>query len=158
MNVVRIVLGMMMLGSSLWLLSLLTVHIGSLPVITLGVLLILTLLLVTAWRYRWQTALRAGVLAVVVAGRSRLYPVPAARVPAAIVSTGSRSASRPLPARWRRNKRVFVDVTADWCVTCKANKYNVLLRDDVQDALSAPDVVALRGRLEPPPQIPSASS
>ena len=48
MNVVRVVLGIMMLGSSLWLLSLLTVHIGSLPVITLGVLLILTLLLVTA--------------------------------------------------------------------------------------------------------------
>ncbi|MHC2963078.1 thioredoxin family protein, partial [Klebsiella pneumoniae] len=32
-----------------------------------------------------------------------------------------------------------------WCVTCKANKYNVLLRDDVQQALLAPDVVALRG-------------
>jgi suppressor for copper-sensitivity B len=40
---------------------------------------------------------------------------------------------------------VFIDVTADWCVTCKANKYNVLLRDDVQQALLAPDVVALRG-------------
>ncbi|MNG28417.1 hypothetical protein D3C84_1136710 [compost metagenome] len=40
---------------------------------------------------------------------------------------------------------MFVDVTADWCVTCKANKFNVLLRDDVQKALSAPDVVALRG-------------
>jgi suppressor for copper-sensitivity B len=44
-----------------------------------------------------------------------------------------------------QNKRVFVDVTADWCVTCKANKFNVLLRDDVQKALSADDVVALRG-------------
>ena len=44
-----------------------------------------------------------------------------------------------------QNKRVFIDVTADWCVTCKANKYNVLLRDEVQQALSAPDVVALRG-------------
>ncbi len=33
------------------------------------------------------------------------------------------------------NKRLFIDVTADWCVTCKANKYNVLLRDDVQSAL-----------------------
>ncbi|WP_458294959.1 thioredoxin family protein [Aeromonas caviae] len=44
-----------------------------------------------------------------------------------------------------QNKRVFVDVTADWCVTCKANKYNVLLRDEVQRALSAPDVMALRG-------------
>ncbi|VFS74826.1 thiol:disulfide interchange protein precursor [Raoultella planticola] len=43
------------------------------------------------------------------------------------------------------NKRLFIDVTADWCVTCKANKYNVLLRDDVQSALSEPDVVALRG-------------
>lgn len=43
------------------------------------------------------------------------------------------------------HKRVFIDVTADWCVTCKANKYNVLLRDDVQQALLAPDVVALRG-------------
>jgi suppressor for copper-sensitivity B len=44
-----------------------------------------------------------------------------------------------------QHKRVFVDVTADWCVTCKANKFNVLLRDDVQQALSADDVVALRG-------------
>ncbi|WP_411544384.1 protein-disulfide reductase DsbD family protein [Klebsiella pneumoniae] len=43
------------------------------------------------------------------------------------------------------HKRVFIDVTADWCVTCKANKYNVLLRDDVQQALLAPDVIALRG-------------
>ena len=44
-----------------------------------------------------------------------------------------------------QHKRVFVDVTADWCVTCKANKYNVLLQGEVQEALSAPDVVALRG-------------
>ena len=44
-----------------------------------------------------------------------------------------------------QRKRVFVDVTAVWCVTCKANKYNVLLRDEVQSALTAPDVVALRG-------------
>jgi suppressor for copper-sensitivity B len=43
-----------------------------------------------------------------------------------------------------QNKRVFVDVTADWCVTCKANN-TTLLRDEVQSALSAPDVVALRG-------------
>ena len=145
MNVVRVVLGIMMLGSSLWLLSLLTVHIGSLPVITLGVLLILTLLLVTAWRYRWQTALRVGVLAVVVAGA------------VAFVSGSGGEGSRRDRIHWQplseqaiaralaENKRVFVDVTADWCVTCKANKYNVLLRDDVQDALSAPDVVALRG-------------
>ncbi|NIF37511.1 DUF255 domain-containing protein [Enterobacter sp. Tr-810] len=145
MNVVRVVLGLMMLGSALWLLSLLGVHIGTLPVITLGVVLILILLLVTAWRYRWQTALRAGALAVVVAGA------------VAFVSGAGGENSRRDRVNWQplseqaiaralaENKRVFVDVTADWCVTCKANKYNVLLRDEVQDALSAPDIVALRG-------------
>ncbi|HDR2892818.1 TPA: thioredoxin family protein [Enterobacter asburiae] len=145
MNVVRVALGLMMLGSSLWLLSLLTVHIGTLPVITLGVMLILSLLLVTAWRYRWQTALRAGALAIVVAGAITF------------ISGSGGEYSRHDRVNWQplseqaiaralaENKRVFVDVTADWCVTCKANKYNVLLRDDVQEALSAPDIVALRG-------------
>lgn len=145
MNVVRVVLGLMMLGSSLWLLSLLGVHIGILPVITLVVVLILALLLATAWRYRWQTALRAGALAFVAAGA------------VAFVTASGGDNSRHDRVNWQplseqaiaraqaENKRVFVDVTADWCVTCKANKYNVLLRDDVQDALSAPDVVALRG-------------
>ena len=52
------------------------------------------------------------------------------------------------------NKRVFIDVTAEWCVTCKANKYNVLLRDEIQQALSAPDIVALRGDwTKPSPEI-----
>jgi Thiol:disulfide interchange protein len=145
MNAVRVVLGLMMLGSSLWLLSLLGVHIGTLPVITLGVVLILILLLVTAWRYRWQTALRAGALAIVVAGAI------------AFMSGAGGENSHRDRVNWQplseqaiaralaENKRVFVDVTADWCVTCKANKYNVLLRDEVQDALSAPDIVALRG-------------
>lgn len=145
MNVVRVALGLMMLGSSLWLLSLLGVHIGILPVITLGVVLILALLLATAWRYRWQTALRAGALAFVAAGA------------VAFVTASGGENSRHDRVNWQplseqaiaraqaENKRVFVDVTADWCVTCKANKYNVLLREDVQDALSAPDVVALRG-------------
>ena len=31
---------------------------------------------------------------------------------------------------------VLVDVTADWCVTCKANKALVLERDPVADALA----------------------
>ncbi|MEA1398974.1 thioredoxin family protein, partial [Salmonella enterica] len=44
-----------------------------------------------------------------------------------------------------QHKRVFVDVTADWCITCKVNKYNVLQKEDVQAALQQPDVVALRG-------------
>ena len=145
MNVVRVVLGLMMLGSSLWLLSLLVVHIGTLPVITLGVTLILILLLVTAWRYRWQTALRAGAFALVVAAAAAFITAPGGEHGRRDRVNWQPLSEEAIARALADNKRVFVDVTADWCVTCKANKYNVLLRDDVQDALSAPDIVALRG-------------
>ena len=145
MNRVRVILGLMMLASSLWLVSLLTVHIGRLPVLALLVILTLVLLLATAWRYRWRTALQAAALALVIA------------VAVALISPPEGQGSRRDRVNWQplseqaiadalaNHQRVFVDVTADWCVTCKANKYNVLLRDEVQEALSAPDVVALRG-------------
>ena len=39
---------------------------------------------------------------------------------------------------------VFVDVTADWCLTCKANKTLVLDRGPITDRLSDDTVVAMR--------------
>jgi suppressor for copper-sensitivity B len=41
-------------------------------------------------------------------------------------------------------KIVVVDVTADWCLTCKANKRLVLDQDDVVEALSGPEIVRLQ--------------
>lgn len=145
MNILRVVLGLMMLGSSLWLMSLLTVHLGQMPVIVLVVLLTLALLLAILWRYRWRTALWAGVLALAVAGAFTLFFQPDSQA-----SRRDRINWQPLSEQaiidaLANHQRVFIDVTADWCVTCKANKYNVLLRDDVQRALAEPDVVALRG-------------
>ncbi len=39
---------------------------------------------------------------------------------------------------------VFVDVTADWCLTCKVNKALVLDRGEVQKLLAGPDVIAMQ--------------
>ena len=39
---------------------------------------------------------------------------------------------------------IFVDVTADWCITCKANKALVLDRDETQNMLAASDVVMMQ--------------
>lgn len=145
MNVVRILLGLMMLASGLWLASLLAVHIGPLPTQAFSALLVIALLLATLWRWGWRVALWSSMAAILALAMTLV-----------LLRTGhtgltkDRIAWQPLSeeaitAALADNKRVFVDVTADWCVTCKANKYNVLLRDEVQDALSAPDVVALRG-------------
>lgn len=144
MNTLRVVLGLMMLGSAVWLISLLWLHIGK---ATWGVLtLVLVLLLVGVWRrYQRRGALAATALALLMALSGYWLT---SQTTGAVVE--DRIAWQPLSEQaitdaLAANKRVFVDVTADWCITCKANKYNVLLRDDVQQALSAPDVVALRG-------------
>ena len=39
---------------------------------------------------------------------------------------------------------VFVDVTADWCLTCKANKALVLDREPVRSMLDSNDVVPMQ--------------
>ncbi|HEX4503147.1 MAG TPA: protein-disulfide reductase DsbD domain-containing protein [Scandinavium sp.] len=145
MNMVRVILGLMMLGSALWLGSLLSVHIGQTPMLVLFAVVALALLLATLWRWGWRVAASCTLVAVVVIAVA--FP---------LLHSGKKGivqdridwqplSEQAITAALADNKRVFVDVTADWCVTCKANKYNVLLRDDVQEALTASDVVALRG-------------
>ena len=98
MNGLRRLLGLMMLGSALWLATLLLPHLGFTP----------------------QSAAKESV---------RWQPLSEQAIADALA----------------QHKRVFIDVTADWCITCKVNKYNVLNTDAVQAALQQPDVVALRG-------------
>ncbi|WP_312625560.1 protein-disulfide reductase DsbD domain-containing protein [Scandinavium sp.] len=145
MNVVRLILGLMMLGSALWLGSLLTVHIGQKPTLVLLVVVTVALLLGTLWRWGWRVA-ASSCLAVLIA-IAVAFPLLQGERKSLMED---RIAWQPLSEQaitkaLAENKRVFVDVTADWCVTCKANKFNVLLREDVQKALTADDVVALRG-------------
>jgi len=40
---------------------------------------------------------------------------------------------------------VFVDMTADWCVTCKANEKAVLARDDFRDSMKQADAIFMQG-------------
>jgi len=49
-----------------------------------------------------------------------------------------------IPKLVSRGEVVFVDVTADWCLTCKANKALVLDREPVRAALRAPGVTAMQ--------------
>ena len=41
-------------------------------------------------------------------------------------------------------KTVFVDVTADWCLTCKTNKIRAINHEDVQAALGSESVISLQ--------------
>src|SRR5690606_7748625 len=49
-----------------------------------------------------------------------------------------------IPALVGEGRTVFVDVTADWCITCEVNKTLVLDRTDVARRLADPSVTAMR--------------
>lgn len=148
MNGMRLALGLLMLVSSLWLLSLMTNHIGVKPTLIVGAILLLGLLLAVWQRLGARSAGIATASVLVVGGLALLVGSLTAnqwRQPLHDNIAWQPLSEQAIVQALADNKRVFVDVTADWCVTCKANKYNVLLRDEVQKALSADDVVALRG-------------
>lgn len=148
MNGMRLALGLLMLVSSLWLLSLMTNHIGVKPTLIVGAILLLGLLLAVWQRLGARSAGIATASVLVVGGLALLVGSLTAnqwRQPLHDNIAWQPLSEQAIVQALADNKRVFVDVTADWCVTCKANKYNVLLRDEVQKALSAEDVVALRG-------------
>jgi suppressor for copper-sensitivity B len=50
-----------------------------------------------------------------------------------------------IPALVAEGKTVFVDVTADWCLTCQINKKLVLEQGEIQALLDSRDIVAMRG-------------
>lgn len=157
MSKLRAVLGVMMLLSCLWLVSLLIPHFGEVYALAITIVFLLLLVVFIAKKNSLRTAAVSFVFfALLTAGFAWMTMEQ---------TTGSRAIVKD-SVNWQplseeaitqalsENKRVFIDVTADWCVTCKANKYNVLLRDDIQQALSEPDVVPLRGDwTKPSPEI-----
>ncbi|MHA1152103.1 MAG: thioredoxin family protein, partial [Alphaproteobacteria bacterium] len=100
---------------------------------------------------RLPTPAVAGALALAAFVLPAALPAPAAN---AVVQEGGATAGDQawrvldlglIPALVAEGKVVFVDVTADWCLTCQVNKKLVLERGAVQARLGSGDVVAMRG-------------
>ena len=45
---------------------------------------------------------------------------------------------------YTKNKTVFLDITADWCVTCQYNKLNVLNDKDIKEVIKKNNVIMLQ--------------
>ncbi|MEA9581166.1 protein-disulfide reductase DsbD [Xanthomonas nasturtii] len=150
METLKQVLAFPMYLTAIWLLWVLGKQRG---VDALALMLVgATLLALGLWcfeRSRWnsnRTGMRLAVAMLVLAivpvvGVTRL------RLPAATAaSEGAVAFSPQLLDRLRADNRVvFVNMTADWCVTCKANEKNVLGSAEFRDALRRVDAVYMKG-------------
>ena len=152
MNTLKMALGVMMLASSLWLTTLLGLHLGE----TAGGMLTLTLTVAApiALLVARPRATPAFWLVIIALAAFAGFQVRGLLAEGAIVSSPEANAQQ---IRWQPlseaaiqsaladGKRVFIDISADWCVTCKVNEHRVLNQPAIISALAEPDVVALRG-------------
>ena len=159
MVTLRRLLGLALAGTTLWLLSVLATQVGLAPAIVVGGLL--TALGVVLWlghvrrTGRLPAPALAGALALAAFVLPAVLPVPDAN---AVAQQGGTTAGDGagdeawadldlglIAALVAEGKVVFVDVTADWCLTCQLNKKLVLGQGAVQARLGSEGVVAMRG-------------
>ncbi|MBJ5866417.1 thioredoxin family protein [Salmonella enterica subsp. enterica serovar Derby] len=151
MNTLRVILGMMMLASSLWLATLLSAHLGE--AVSQIVMLALTAAALVLFALKGQKSsllFWLVVIALSAFGGYQLRGLLNAPSDAPAQNVAQTVPWQPLSEEaieqaLAQGKRVFVDISADWCVTCKVNEHRVLSQPDVIAALRQPDVVALRG-------------
>jgi suppressor for copper-sensitivity B len=152
MITLRRILGLLLAATAVWLLTVLAAQVGVLAAaLTAGLLLGLGLVLwggpSLAPRNRLATSAVAALLAL--AAFALPAGLPGGGTPASRGNAGEQ-AWRPLDepgiiSLVAQGQVVFVDVTADWCITCQVNKKLVLDSAAVSTSLAAPEVVRMRG-------------
>jgi len=155
MVTLRRVLGLALAGTALWLLSVLAKQVGLAPAAVVGGLL--AALGAVLWLGHARRAGRlpapavAGALALAAFVLPAMLPAPNANAVGQQGGAANEDATWKvldlglIPALVADGQVVFVDVTADWCLTCQINKKLVLERGEVQARLASGEVVAMRG-------------
>ena len=148
MAVLRHVLGLLLALTAVWLITILATESGNAAAAAVSGLMIATVIVMwvvkrrgIAWQAGAAAAVVVSVLAFLAPGPLADTPPSEEPVPAGIWQPFERDAIAGLVAE---GKTVFVDVTADWCVTCQFNKKTVLERGAVADWLAGEQVVAMR--------------
>lgn len=148
----RAILGVVLAATAAWLISVLSVQVGWAVALGIAAILVAVILvLAVSRRAPPLRGLRAATLATV------LVLIGAALVLTAYAGMAPRGEAQPTAsAVWRpfdrvqifnavaEGKVVLVDVTADWCITCQANKALVLDRGVLRKRIESGEVLALR--------------
>ncbi|WP_367989046.1 protein-disulfide reductase DsbD family protein [Vibrio sp. NTOU-M3] len=145
MNRVKYLFGGMMLVTSIWLFYLLSNHLSMQWLYILAIVSVGAFLVRMVRVHGLKSASIASLVLVVIIGF------------ATYSSNATSTKVLPSEPQWQplsvdainqyvsEGKVVFVDVTADWCVTCKANKLGVLLQEPVYSTLTNGDIVVMQG-------------
>lgn len=148
MDVVKKVMGGLLALTAVWLLSVLAIQVSFLSAYIVAGLMAATVAVLWGRRYLSQ-AVRHAAPASIVALAVLAYLTPQFADASSEANGKSVIAWQPfdeaaIPQLVAQGKTVFVDVTAEWCITCQVNKKLVLDRGEVAQLLNSENVVAMQ--------------
>ena len=164
METVRYLLGIAMLSTALWLIYVLAGQLGVIP----AVMLFFMCLLIKFFLEQQRGILgKSGVkmTAIFLTIALAFYIPPTQSKNDKKIETAEEQEQKELWKPFEQDKIaglveqghiVFVDVTADWCLTCKINKFSTLDRSGVMKLLKSPQITAMRADITSPDPIVSA--
>ncbi|WP_261884022.1 protein-disulfide reductase DsbD family protein [Vibrio pelagius] len=148
MNHVKLLFGLMMFITSLWLASLLKPFIGLFATIVLCATIFIAVLIWVGVKLGRKVMVPLIAITTILSGVGLIAGSMTAehwRTPIVDDLPWQPLDAKQIPALVAQGKTVFVDVTAEWCITCKANKVGVTLQDPVYSHLQQPDMVLMKG-------------
>jgi suppressor for copper-sensitivity B len=144
----RAALGVALALTALWLLWVLAAQIMMIYVVSVGACMIgITALLGIHRPVFAKYIARAGVLGLSIMALCFAIggAIPAASPEAKNGAAWQKFDESAIAIQVASGRTVFVDITADWCLTCKANKKFVLSGDDISQRLFQGDIIAMQG-------------
>jgi len=162
MVTLRRVLAVALVGTAVWLLSVLYVQGGADITLAVGALLLLVPLVYAVRRIEGSRFARhAGKATAILIVAAIAVPIVREPLPAGPANLRPGTVWRPfdesaIAGHVRNGKIVLVDVTADWCITCQVNKAFVLDRGRIATLMHGPAIVAMQADwTRPDPKISS---
>jgi suppressor for copper-sensitivity B len=141
----RRVLGLLLAGTAVWLLTILAAQMSTLALAlaVIGILL-LALFLALQGSLPAKGRIAGSALGVAIALAALILPGTSRAPVAATDDVWQPFAQTEIAGLVQSGKTVFVDVTADWCVTCIVNKQLVLDVGASAERLRRPEVVPMK--------------
>ncbi len=147
MNKVKHFFGILLIATSVWLIWVLAAQLGVISAIMLTIISIVTIIVLWLGHKRIINKTVFIIAMIIVLILSFQLPMWAAKRTEIFYKNEAiwiKFEQEKIEGLIADGKVVFVDVTADWCLTCKFNKINVMSDDEVLQVLSSDNVVAMK--------------
>lgn len=155
MNGLKKVLSLALVATAIWLLSVMAVQVSLEAAVAVGLLMAAIFAIFAIRARKPVNEARPGVMIGVAMAAIVAFAIPSVLPALGIgVRDSAQVAARDtawvpfdraaIPELVANGKVVFVDVTADWCITCQVNKKRVLDTEDIVSAFEQGEVVRMR--------------